>query len=159
MAKPTTAPGLSDALSGAGRVQRPPAEILHAEELARLRAADKDPRPPGWELSLQAVRRFILGDEKLRVRRKFVGNPSLVDRAMVTLATGRGLLLVGDNSVGGAGANAVTTALMMAGLFPVYANLLSQFVTRRDELFDPARHLHQPGRADIGAVGEPEQRH
>ena len=45
-----------------------------------------------------------------------------------------GLLLVGDNSSGGAGANAVITALMMAALFPVYANLLSQFVTRRDEL-------------------------
>lgn len=45
-----------------------------------------------------------------------------------------GLLLVGDNSSGSAGANAVTTALMMAALFPVYASLLSQFVTRRDEL-------------------------
>lgn len=78
------------------RVQRPPAEVLHAEELARLREKDKEPRPPGWHLSLQAVRRFILGDEKLKVRRKFVGNPSLVDRAMVTLATGRGLMLVGE---------------------------------------------------------------
>ncbi len=36
-----------------------------------------------------------------------------------------GLLLVGDNSSGGAGATPVTTALMMAALFPVYANLLS----------------------------------
>ena len=45
-----------------------------------------------------------------------------------------GLLLVGDNSSAGAGANAVITALMMAALFPVYATLLSQFVTRRDEL-------------------------
>ncbi len=77
-------------------IQRPPAEALYQDELARLRSADKDPRPPGWQLSLQAVRRFILGDEKLKVRRKFVGNASLVDRAMVTLATGRGLLLVGD---------------------------------------------------------------
>ena len=84
-------------MSETTQVQRPPAEVLHAEELARLRAADtQDPRPPGWQLSLQAVRRFILGDEKLKVRRKFVGNASLVDRAMVTLATGRGLLLVGD---------------------------------------------------------------
>src|SRR6185436_12711655 len=41
-------------------------------------------------------RRFILGDEKQGVRRKFVGNPSLVDRAMVTLATSRGLMLVGE---------------------------------------------------------------
>jgi MoxR-like ATPase len=78
------------------QVQRPPAEALYADELARLAAADDGPRPPGWRLSLQAVRRFILGDEALRVRRKFVGNPSLVDRAMVTLATSRGLMLVGE---------------------------------------------------------------
>ena len=45
-----------------------------------------------------------------------------------------GLLLVDDNGARGAGANAVITALMMAALFPVYANLLSQFVSRRDEV-------------------------
>jgi MoxR-like ATPase len=42
------------------------------------------------------VRRFILGDDRLGIRHKFVGNPSLVDRAMVTLATSRGLMLVGE---------------------------------------------------------------
>ncbi|ATB30728.1 ATP-binding protein [Melittangium boletus] len=82
--------------TAAVEVQRPPAEVLHAEELARLREADDAPRPPGWSLSLHAVRRFILGDDALGVRRKFVGNPSLVDRAMVTLATSRGLMLVGE---------------------------------------------------------------
>ena len=46
-----------------------------------------------------------------------------------------GLLLVGDSGgAGGAGAAAVATVLMMAALFPVYYNLLSQLVTRRDEL-------------------------
>ncbi|MGC4120025.1 MAG: AAA family ATPase [Myxococcales bacterium] len=45
---------------------------------------------------MSAVRRFILGDEDLDIAPKFVGNPSLVDRAMVTLATNRGLLLVGE---------------------------------------------------------------
>jgi len=77
-------------------IQRPPAEVMYADELARLLEADRDPRPPGWRLSLQAVRRFIVGDEALSVRRKFVGNPSLVDRAMVALATNRGLMLVGE---------------------------------------------------------------
>lgn len=77
-------------------IQRPPSEVLYAEELEKLRAADTAPRPPGWSMSLHAVRRFILGDEALGVRRKFVGNPSLVDRAMVTLATSRGLMLVGE---------------------------------------------------------------
>ncbi|MGW1190618.1 ATP-binding protein [Streptomyces sp. NPDC002559] len=81
---------------GAVAVQRPPAEVRYAEELAALRAADNDPRPPGWELSLRAARRFIVGDAGTGISRKFVGNPSLVDRALVTLATSRGLMLVGE---------------------------------------------------------------
>ncbi|GAB2584928.1 MoxR family ATPase [Streptomyces capparidis] len=76
--------------------QRPPAEVRHAEELARLREADTAPRPPGWALSLEAARKFIVGDESLGVTRKFVGDPSLVDRSLVTLATSRGLMLVGE---------------------------------------------------------------
>lgn len=76
--------------------QRPPSEILYADELSRLRDADDAPKPPGWVLSPIAVRKFILGDDKLAVRRKIVCAPSLVDRCVVTLATTRGLLLVGD---------------------------------------------------------------
>ncbi|MFF2750040.1 AAA family ATPase [Kitasatospora sp. NPDC058048] len=78
------------------QLQRPPAEIRYAEELAALRAEDRDPRPPGWELSLRAARRFIVGDEAAGIDRKFVGDPALVERALVTLATNRGLLLVGE---------------------------------------------------------------
>ncbi|MER6511458.1 AAA family ATPase [Nonomuraea sp. NPDC001636] len=79
-----------------GHAQRPPAEIRHAGELARLREHDTDDRPPGWALSLRAARRFVLGDEKLGISRKFVGDPSLIDRSLVTLATNRGLMLVGE---------------------------------------------------------------
>jgi len=85
--------------AAAGRMQRPPSEVLYAAELARLQAEDdqsRAPRPPGWRLSMNAVRRFILGDEVLALRPKFVGHPSLVDRAMVTLATNRGLMLIGE---------------------------------------------------------------
>ncbi|MFE3906237.1 AAA family ATPase [Streptomyces sp. NPDC059153] len=81
---------------GRAPVQRPPAEVRYAEELAALRADDRDPRPPGWELSLRAARRFVIGDADAGISRKFVGNPSLVDRALVTLATSRGLMLVGE---------------------------------------------------------------
>lgn len=77
-------------------LQRPPAERLYADELASLRKADRDPKPPGWQLSLRAVRRFILGDPKAKVSAKLVLPPSLVDRAMVTLASNRALLLVGE---------------------------------------------------------------
>ena len=75
-------------------VQRPPAEVRFADELARLREADDAPRPPGWALSLRAARAFVVGDESLGVTRKFVGDPSLIDRALVSLATSRGLLLI-----------------------------------------------------------------
>ncbi|MFI9810093.1 AAA family ATPase [Streptomyces sp. NPDC052301] len=82
--------------TGEALLQRPPAEVRHADELAALRAADPDPRPPGWQLSLRAARRFIVGDEQAGISRKFVGNVSLVERALVTLATNRGLMLVGE---------------------------------------------------------------
>ena len=78
------------------KLQRPPAEVTHAAELAALAKSDSDPRPIGWNLSPRAVRRFILGDERLGITEKFVGHPSLVDRAMVALATNRGLMLVGE---------------------------------------------------------------
>ncbi|WP_348945563.1 AAA family ATPase [Chitinibacter sp. FCG-7] len=77
-------------------LQRPPAEISHAEELARLREHDRDPRPPGWLLSLNAVRRFILGDDQLGISRKMVAPVAAIERMLVTLATGRGLMLVGE---------------------------------------------------------------
>jgi MoxR-like ATPase len=77
-------------------LQRPPAEIRFADELARLRATDTDQRPPGWALSLNAVRRFVVGDERAGVSRKFVGDPSLIDRCLVTVATSRGLMLIGE---------------------------------------------------------------
>lgn len=78
------------------RYQRPPAEVLHAAELDALRARDDGPRPPGWDMSLRAARAFILGDERAGIRRKLVVPPSLIDRCLVTLATTRGLMLVGE---------------------------------------------------------------
>lgn len=83
-------------MSGTDRHQRPPAEVRFAEELDRLREDDSGPVPPGWALSLTAARRFIVGDEALGVTRKFVGDTALIDRALVTLATSRGLMLVGE---------------------------------------------------------------
>jgi MoxR-like ATPase len=80
-------------------IQRPPAEERFAQELARLADADEGPRPPGWRLSMPMARRFVLGDDALGVRPKFVGQPSLVDRALVALATQRGLLLIGAPGV------------------------------------------------------------
>ena len=80
--------------SSATRVQRPPAEVLYAEELALLAREDRGPVPPGWRLSMKAVLRFIGGAPG--VRRKIVCSPSLLERALVTLASNRALLLVGE---------------------------------------------------------------
>jgi hypothetical protein len=91
VADPTPTP-----TSAPTNVQRPPAELRWAAELEALRTADTAARPPGWQLSMQAARRFIVGDPRTGVERKFVGDPSLVDRALVSLATSRGLLLVGE---------------------------------------------------------------
>jgi MoxR-like ATPase len=91
-----SAPATAVAEPGGEQPQRPPAEVSHAAELAALHAADSDPRPPGWQLSLRAARRFIVGDENAGITRKFVGNSALVERSLVTLATNRGLMLVGE---------------------------------------------------------------
>lgn len=77
-------------------ILRAPAEVVHAAELARLADGDTAPKPPGWRLSPRAVRAFILGDEKRDVKRKFYGDDALIDRAVVTLMSNRGLLLVGE---------------------------------------------------------------
>ncbi|HBN2625459.1 TPA: AAA family ATPase, partial [Escherichia coli] len=77
-------------------LQRPPAAVLYADELAKLKQNDTAPCPPGWQLSLPAARAFILGDSAQNISRKVVISPSAVERMLVTLATGRGLMLVGE---------------------------------------------------------------
>jgi MoxR-like ATPase len=77
-------------------ILRQPAEMIYADELARLIDADKGPRPAGWHLSPRSVRSFIAGDERLGVTRKFYGDDPLLDRCIVTLMSDRGLLLVGE---------------------------------------------------------------
>lgn len=71
-------------------------EMRYRDELAQLMEQDKLPRPEGWRLSPQAVRRFILGDAAAGRQRKFFGNDALVERAIVTLMGNQGLMLVGE---------------------------------------------------------------
>jgi MoxR-like ATPase len=77
-------------------VLRPPAEIQYADELRELAQADPHPRPPGWKLSPRAVRSFICGSDRPKITRKFYGDDTLVERAVIGLAGNRGLLLVGE---------------------------------------------------------------
>jgi MoxR-like ATPase len=84
---------------------RLPAEEKYAEELSYLASVDKGQRPFAWKLSPRMVRVFILGSspsDKLDrpIPQKFFGDPSLVERAIVTLASDRGLLCIGDPGTG-----------------------------------------------------------
>jgi MoxR-like ATPase len=86
-----TAPSTLDTL------QRPATESLYADQLNQLAAADaKAPRPGGWQLTPQSVLKFVLGDEKLGILPKFVGSRSFLERCIVSLATNRGLMLIGE---------------------------------------------------------------
>lgn len=87
------------------QVLRAPAEARFEDELSALRENDPGPRPPGWRLSPRAVRMFVVGSEgerfevdgrEVEITRKLFGDDPLVERAIVTLMSQRGLLLVGE---------------------------------------------------------------
>lgn len=77
-------------------IQRPPAEQVYREELERLGRWDPGPVPPGWIFSPVAVEKFILGDESLKIERKFIGPQTMVRRIIISLATNRGAMLIGE---------------------------------------------------------------
>jgi MoxR-like ATPase len=79
-------------------VLRPHAEEAFAGELAALVAADDRPRPVNWALSPWAVVTYLMGGtlpDGTRIVPKYVGQRRLVEVAVATLATDRGLLLLG----------------------------------------------------------------
>ena len=87
----------SATISMAGELQRPAAEILYAEELGRLAKETAElPKPPGWKVTPQAVLDFVLGNEAKGIGPKFVGRRSFMERCVVSLATNRGLMLIGE---------------------------------------------------------------
>lgn len=84
---------------------RAPAEIKYAEELDWLESIDDNPKPFSWRLSPKMVRLFILGSERAdgldrEISQKWFGDRSFVERSIVTLASDRGLLLIGDPGTG-----------------------------------------------------------
>lgn len=76
--------------------QRLPAEVYYADELAALRKNDPYPRPPGWQLSPRGVEAFVLGDTAQGSNPKFVAPSAVVTRVVISLATQRGAMLVGE---------------------------------------------------------------
>jgi MoxR-like ATPase len=77
-------------------IQRPPAEVQYADQLSKLARLDTSARPPGWALSLHAARAFIVGDGALGIEAKVVIPVAAIERMLVTLASGRGLMLAGE---------------------------------------------------------------
>ena len=78
-------------------------EVRFAEELEFLSAVDDGPRPPGWAMTTARVVDLVCGAEGLRdgrrrrdIARTFVGDRSLIERCVVTLAGSRALMLVGE---------------------------------------------------------------
>ncbi|MBB4905128.1 ATP-binding protein [Actinophytocola algeriensis] len=84
---------------------RAPAELKYADELDWLESVDDNPKPFAWRLSPKMVRLFVLGAERAdgldrEIAQKWFGDRSFVERAIVTLASDRGLLLIGDPGTG-----------------------------------------------------------
>ncbi|MBB5778763.1 AAA family ATPase [Nonomuraea jabiensis] len=84
---------------------RAPAEVKYAEELDWLESIDDSPKPFSWRLSPRMIRLFILGSERSdgldrEISQKWFGDRSFVERSIVTLASDRGLLLIGDPGTG-----------------------------------------------------------
>lgn len=79
-------------------ILREHAEQQYAHELAALRSADDRPRPPGWQLSPWAVATYLLGGTLpggAAISAKYIGSRRIIEIAIATLATDRGLLLLG----------------------------------------------------------------
>ncbi len=76
--------------------QREPAEVVYSDELELLRGIDSGPVPPGWQMSPRAVEKFVMGDDKHGIERKFVADRAMVARIIISLCTSRGCLLVGE---------------------------------------------------------------
>lgn len=92
-------------------VLRQPAEAAHADQLEALRQNESDTPPPSWRLSPRSVLAYVVGGQTLpatirgkktevEITRKFFGDDTVVERAIVTLASERALLLVGEPGTG-----------------------------------------------------------
>ncbi|NCC30953.1 MAG: ATPase [Chloroflexia bacterium] len=74
------------------------AEQQYADELQALAAHDQRQRPPRWRLSPWAVATYLLGGQLpdgTTITPKYIGSRRLIETAIATLATDRGLLLIG----------------------------------------------------------------
>jgi MoxR-like ATPase len=92
-------------------VLREPAEVRYADQLEALRQNDTETPPTNWRLSPRSVLTYVIGGKTIKaningkptevaITRKFFGDDGIVERAIVTLASERALLLVGEPGTG-----------------------------------------------------------
>ena len=109
--KPAPEPTTPTARPDSADVLREPAEVRYADQLEALRQNDAEAPPPSWGLSPRSVLAYVTGGKTLRatiggksvdvpITRKFFGDDGVVERAIVTLASERALLLVGEPGTG-----------------------------------------------------------
>lgn len=111
MAKKDDKPNQAGPSTNGDVILRRPAEQVYAEQLEALKQNDPDRPPASWKLSPRSVLDYIVGGKtlsatiddkktKVEITRKFFGDTAVVERAIVTLASDRALLLVGDPGTG-----------------------------------------------------------
>jgi MoxR-like ATPase len=94
-----------------GDVLREPAEVRYADQLEALKQNDAETPPPNWRLSPRSVLAYVTGGKTLKLKRdgksidvpitrKLFGDDGIVERAIVTLASERALLLIGEPGTG-----------------------------------------------------------
>lgn len=79
---------------------RLPAEDKFAKELEALEKADKGAKPPQWRMSPKSVETYIMGSTSpvngVEITPKYIGDRSMVQVAIATLASDRALMLAGE---------------------------------------------------------------
>ncbi len=116
MAKKPAAPAAPSAATSSSSVSpetvlREPAEKRYADQLEALRQNDTETPPTNWKLSPRSVLAYVIGGKTLKatiggksvevpITRKFFGDDGVVERSIVTLASERALLLVGEPGTG-----------------------------------------------------------
>src|SRR5947209_2448976 len=100
-----------DPAAATADVLREPAEVRYADQLEALRQNDAETPPANWKLSPRSVLAYVTGGKTLKaningksvevpITRKFFGDDGVVERSIVTLASERALLLVGEPGTG-----------------------------------------------------------
>lgn len=98
MAKKKSEVSTTASSSESSAMLRQPAEVLYAEEIQALIAADRDAKPTGWQMSPRSVLTYIIGGSVggKTITPKYIGNQRLVEISISTLVTDRALMLIGE---------------------------------------------------------------